>query len=155
MDSFLSRLLLRPVLLIIILFLALDAFAARAAQCESRNKASSASPVLASAEGQASYFGKGLEGELTASGEPFDPDELVAAHPDYPLGTVARVVNLDNGCAVVVRIIDRGPAQPAQQNGVIIDLSQTAARALSFVKDGKAPVRVEVLKWGKDKKPPI
>lgn len=155
MDSFLSRLLLRPVLLIIILFLALDAFAARAAQCDPPSKESSASPVLASAEGLASYFGKGLEGELTASGEPFDPDELVAAHPSYPLGAVARVINLDNGCAVVVRIIDRGPAQTAQQDDVIIDLSRTAARALSFVKDGRTPVRVEILKWGKDKKPPV
>jgi rare lipoprotein A len=73
---------------------------------------------------------------------------LVAAHPSYPLGTIARVINLNNGRCVTVRIIDRGPTRRHRRRGVIIDLSLAAARTLGFVKAGHARVRVEVLRWG-------
>ena len=36
-----------------------------------------------------------------------DDEELFAAHPSYPRGTVARVTNLENGRKVDVRISDR------------------------------------------------
>jgi rare lipoprotein A len=100
------------------------------------------------AVGLASFYGKEFEGKLTASGTVFDKDELVAAHPSYPFGTRVRVVNLDNGRSVVVRIVDRGPTQENVNEGVIIDVSRRAAEVLGFVMDGRQKVRLVVLEWG-------
>jgi rare lipoprotein A len=51
------------------------------------------------------------------------------------------VRNLDNGRTVVVRINDRGP----YKRGVIIDLSRRAATDLGMAREGRIPVRVEVV----------
>lgn len=95
--------------------------------------------------GLASYYGKGLQGKVTASGEVFDKNEMVAAHPTYPLGTRVRVTNLKNGRTQDVRIIDRGPAQIHRGEGVIIDLSENAAVKLGFREQGRTRVKTEVL----------
>jgi rare lipoprotein A len=73
---------------------------------------------------------------------------LVAAHPTYPFGTIVRVRNLRNDRRVDVKIIDRGPARAQRADGVIIDLSQGAASAIGMIRDGRVPVRVDVLRWG-------
>ena len=52
-----------------------------------------------------------------------------------------KVINLDNGKSVDVRINDRGPFKP----GRIIDLSRAAARALGIMRRGIAAVRIEWL----------
>lgn len=96
--------------------------------------------------GLASYYGPGFHGERTASGEIFDQNELVAAHPHLEFGTVVRVTNLENGRSVVVRVIDRGPYGKNRRKGVFIDLSKGAARRLRFLHDGIVPVRVEIVK---------
>jgi peptidoglycan lytic transglycosylase len=98
--------------------------------------------------GQASYYGKGLQGKETASGEIFDKNDMVAAHPHYPLGTRVRVTNLRNGRTQDVRIIDRGPTQWNRKKGVIIDVSEQTAVQLGFRHKGKTRVRTEVLEWG-------
>jgi rare lipoprotein A len=108
----------------------------------------SRSPILEVREGLASYYGPGFDGRVTASGARFDMKSMVAAHPSYPFGTVVRVTNVTNGRAVDVHIVDRGPARGARADGVIIDVSYGAATALNFVRAGRAPVRVEVLRWG-------
>ncbi len=105
-------------------------------------------PVLATETGLASWYGTGLQGEETASGEIFDRRELVAAHPTYPFGTIVRVTNLEKGRSVELRIVDRGPARKHQLDGVIIDLSTRAARQLGFLHEGRTRVRVDVLEWG-------
>ena len=92
-------------------------------------------------KGTASWYGPGFHGKKTASGEIYDQTKLTAAHKTLPLGTKARVTNLENGNAVEVEINDRGPFV----NGRIIDLSRAAAGALGLVKDGIAPVKVEVI----------
>jgi rare lipoprotein A len=94
--------------------------------------------------GQASWYGAWHRGKLTASGEKFDPDELTAAHRTLPLGTEARVTNLQNGRSVEVIINDRGP----YVKGRAIDLSARAAKVLGMKKQGLAPVRIEVLSDG-------
>ncbi len=104
--------------------------------------------VLDVQEGLASYYGPGFHGRVTASGRRFDMNQLVAAHPRYPFGTEVRVTNLRNGRSVRVLVIDRGPAIGPRQDGVIVDLSRRAAQALDFVRDGRARVRLEVLRWG-------
>ncbi len=98
--------------------------------------------------GIASYYGPGLEGKKTASGEVFDKTEMVGAHPTYPFGTRVRVTNLSNGRVVDVRIADRGPTPENQKRGVIIDLSEQAAVKLGFRGKGTTRVKVEVLQWG-------
>jgi rare lipoprotein A len=90
-------------------------------------------------EGVASWYGPKHHGKTTASGQPFDPNALTAAHPSLPFGTQVRVTNLANSKQVVVTINDRGPYKGDR----IIDLSRAAARKLNI--DGIAPVRVEVL----------
>ena len=107
-------------------------------------------PAVHTIVGRASYYGPGFHGRRTASGEIFDMHELVAAHRTLPLGTVARVTNLANGRAVVVRINDRGP----YIKGRILDVSKGAATALRFVRDGTTRVRIEILaKMSKPRNP--
>ena len=89
--------------------------------------------------GKASWYGPGRQGKKTASGERFHPQQLTAAHRTLPLGTRAKVTNLETGQAVQVTINDRGP----RAKGRIIDLSQAAAQKIGLKKDGNARVRVE------------
>jgi rare lipoprotein A len=91
--------------------------------------------------GLASWYGSFHAGQRTASGEPFDPDAMTAAHRTLPLGTVVRVTNIANGRVVTVRINDRGPRDRSR----IIDLSRSAAQALGFVADGIMKVKIERL----------
>ena len=96
--------------------------------------------------GLASYYARSLDGKITASGDRFDNDALVAAHPTYPFGTRVRVTNLRNGRVVTLRIVDRGPVPAARRKGVIIDVSRAAAAKLGFIERGLERVRVEALK---------
>jgi rare lipoprotein A len=95
--------------------------------------------------GLASYYGPGFHGQQTASGEVFDQNQMVAAHRTLPLGSIVRVTNLENGRAVELRVIDRGPYGANRRKGTIIDVSKGAARRLGFIEDGLVRVRVEVL----------
>jgi rare lipoprotein A len=106
--------------------------------------------VLKTQTGLATFYSSSLHGKKTASGERYEKTEWVAAHPSYPLGTVARVTNLRNNKSVKVRIIDRGPTRAVRSKGVIIDLSNDAAKKLGFIREGRARVRVDVLAWGDD-----
>lgn len=87
--------------------------------------------------GKASYYGKKFNGRRTASGEYFNLRHFTAAHRTLAFGTNVRVVNLDNGKHVVVRINDRGPFM----KGRIIDVSAAAAKEIGLT--GTANVRVE------------
>jgi len=89
----------------------------------------------------AAWYGKDLHGKKTASGEVFDMYRLSAAHRTLPLGTVIHVTNLDNFKSIQVRINDRGPFF----KGRFLDLSYGAAKALGFVAQGTARVRIETL----------
>ena len=89
--------------------------------------------------GEASRYAKRFQGKSTANGEKFDQKKLTAAHPALPLGTKAKVTNLENGKSVDVRINDRGP----YVKGRDIDLSPSAAKELEITKDGIAPVKIE------------
>jgi rare lipoprotein A len=96
----------------------------------------------------ASFLARKFHGRKSASGEVFDSRDLIAAHPSYPLGTVVRVINLSNGRAVEVCVVDRGPSPKGRKKGAIIDLSRSAAKQLGFIEKGKTRVRLEVLHWG-------
>jgi len=91
--------------------------------------------------GMASWYGPGLHGRRSASGERFDQHALTAAHRTLPFGTQVRVTNLNNGQSVVVRINDRGPFSHSR----VIDLSRAAASALGMLGSGVAPVQLETI----------
>ena len=92
-------------------------------------------------EGNATYYARRLAGHRTASGEPYDPALLTAAHPALPFGARVRVTRLDRGAPpVVVRVNDR-----CSGGRKIIDLSEAAARRLDMMRAGIVPVRLEVL----------
>ncbi len=91
------------------------------------------------AEGTASYYNRKFQGRKTASGESFNCNHFTAAHRSLPFGTSVRVINLDNGKQVVVRINDRGP----HLKGRIIDVSPAAAREIGLFGNGTANVRIE------------
>lgn len=89
--------------------------------------------------GEASWYGPGLQGKETANGETFNQKELTAAHPSLPMGTKAKVTNLENGKKVNVTINDRGPFAEDR----VIDLSRAAANKLDMEKDGTTQVKIE------------
>jgi len=90
-------------------------------------------------EGLASWYGPSFHGRMTANGEIFDRDSIAAAHTTMPLPSYARVTNLQNGHSMIVRVNDRGPFHGNR----VIDVSERAAHALGFKRQGTARVRVE------------
>jgi rare lipoprotein A len=93
--------------------------------------------------GLASWYGS-ENGSETASGEPFDPNALTAAHRRLPFGTIVRVTNLENGRSVEVRINDRGP----WRGGRILDVSEAAADVLEMKSSGTVKVELKVVRLG-------
>jgi len=91
--------------------------------------------------GVASWYGEQFHGRKAANGELFDMDALTAAHRTMPLGSVVRVINLNNGKHLYVRITDRGP----YEKGRILDLSRRAALQLGMGHKGLAYVQVEIV----------
>lgn len=91
--------------------------------------------------GMASYYGRELAGNRTASGEPFDPDEFTCAHRTLPFGSKLRVTNLATGKSVIVRVNDRGP----WGRGRVIDISQAAAKEIGMHRTGTARVSIALL----------
>ena len=86
-----------------------------------------------------SWYGPGLDGNLTASGEVFDPyTDYTAASLYYPMGTVLEVCYVD--CAVV-RVNDLGPYVAGRD----LDLSQVAAEDIGLTAAGADVVEVEVI----------
>ncbi|WCN81627.1 septal ring lytic transglycosylase RlpA family protein [Micromonospora sp. LH3U1] len=126
--------------------------ATRSQQAASRAKARTAPPkpsptakkttkapsVLESGSCGASFYS---DGQLTANGESFNPNELTAAHKTLPFNTKVRVTNPANGKSVVVRINDRGPFI----DGRCLDLSRAAFATIASVDVGALTVRYEVL----------
>lgn len=92
-------------------------------------------------EGVASWYGEPFNGRRTSNGEIYDMHGYTAAHRTLPFGAVVRVTNLDNGQQTQVRVNDRGPFV----NNRVIDLSQSAARAIGMIGPGTAHVKLEVI----------
>lgn len=93
-------------------------------------------------KGKASYYSPRLSGKKMADGEHLDPHSNDAASKVLPLGTTAKVTNLETDRSAVVVVKDRGPYVP----GRIIDVTPSTADQLGMKKDGVAPVEVQPLK---------
>jgi rare lipoprotein A len=91
--------------------------------------------------GVASYYANSFAGKRTASGEPYRPGALTAAHRSAPFGSRIRVKHLGNGREVVVRVNDRGP----WAKGRVIDLSYAAAKAIGLQRSGTARVSLTLV----------
>jgi rare lipoprotein A len=107
-----------------------------------------APPTSAAAgeRGKASYYSNKLAGRPTASGEPYKPTELTAAHRTLPFGTIVEV-SRDDGRRVEVRINDRGPFT----RGRVIDLSRRAAEELGMIREGVTDVLIRVIHLAPEK----
>jgi rare lipoprotein A len=91
--------------------------------------------------GIASWYGSDFHGKATALGEPYDMNELTAAHRTLPMPSMVQVTNLENGRVLALRVNDRGP----YKKGRILDVSRRAAQLLGFDADGTARVRVQIM----------
>ncbi len=90
--------------------------------------------------GMASFYGRELAGNRTASGDRFDPTQLTAAHRTLPLGSQVRVTNPANGQSVIVTVNDRGPFHSNR----LIDLSKAAADKIGISRAGSGKVEIAV-----------
>lgn len=78
--------------------------------------------------GKASFYASKFAGRKMANGNRMDPHGNNAASKTLPLGTTARVTNLETGQTAVVIIQDRGPYVP----GRIVDLSPATAKQIGI-----------------------
>lgn len=89
--------------------------------------------------GKASYYARKFEGRKMADGSRMNPNTNAAASKTLPLGTTARVTNLESGKSAVVKIRDRGP----YVHDRIVDVTPKVAEKLDMKDDGVAPVVVK------------
>jgi rare lipoprotein A len=101
----------------------------------------SSTPLLVET-GIASWYGPPYHNRLASNGHIYDMHAMTAAHRTLPLGSIARVTNIQTGDSAIVTITDRGPFI----EGRIVDLSQAAAQKLGLIQKGTGQVRLEVLK---------
>jgi rare lipoprotein A len=87
----------------------------------------------------ATYYANKYAGKPTASGQPYDPYSLTAAHPSLPFGTKLSVSY--GGKSVIVTINDRLPYESDSD----LDLSWAAAQALGLMEVGTAVVDAAVV----------
>lgn len=92
--------------------------------------------------GQGSYYADKFAGRATASGVPYRPGRLTAAHNSLPFGTRILVTNVRNGRSVKVVVNDRGP----HVKGRIVDVSKRAAAKIGLLDAGVVPVRLRVVR---------
>ena len=91
----------------------------------------------------ASWYGKGFEGKLTASGYIYSSDQLTCASNRYPFGTVLKVTNKENKKSVVVVVTDRGSF--TEKYGREIDLSRKAFDKIASSSEGLIKVDIKVI----------
>lgn len=103
-------------------------------------------PLWPRETGTATLYAADMEGRLTASGEPYDPDQLTAAHRELPLGTRVRVTNLKNNKSILVHINDRWGGGGDR----VVNLSNRAAVEIGFGSAGMVPVTLEVESFAPD-----
>src|SRR5580704_2252008 len=89
--------------------------------------------------GKASFYAHMFAGRKMADGNQMDPQHDNAASRTLPLGTTAKVTNLETGKSAFVTIQDRGP----YVDGRIVDLSPATAQEIG-ISHRQGIARVEV-----------
>jgi rare lipoprotein A len=90
-------------------------------------------------QGRASYYSRQFVHRKMADGRQMNPQSNVAASKSLPLGTTAKVTNLQNGRSATVNVQDRGP----YARGRVMDVSSSVADQLDLKKQGTALVEVK------------
>ncbi|MFB6230498.1 MAG: LysM peptidoglycan-binding domain-containing protein [Salinibacter sp.] len=91
--------------------------------------------------GPVAAFPDPYAGRLTASGTPYDPDELVVSHPSLPYGSVVLLSRPDADRHTFARVIDRGPLE----DGVLLDVSAAVAEQLSIDPNATPTVALRIV----------
>ncbi|MDR3534774.1 MAG: septal ring lytic transglycosylase RlpA family protein [Rhodopila sp.] len=89
--------------------------------------------------GKASFYANRFAHRKMADGHRMVPNSDIAASKTLPLGSVAKVTNLENGKTATVKIEDRGP----YVDGRVVDLAPKVADQLDMKQQGVAPVEVK------------
>ncbi len=92
-------------------------------------------------KGVSSWYGPNFHGKMTSNGEKYNMHARTAAHKTWPMNTMVKVSNLQNGKSTIVRINDRGPFV----SGRIIDCSYKAGKEIGLDRMGIAKVQIQVL----------
>jgi len=92
-------------------------------------------------KGISSWYGPNFHGKRTSNGEVYNMYARTAAHKTWPMDTMVKVKNLQNGKSTIVRINDRGPFV----RGRIIDCSYTAGKEIGLDRMGIAKVAIQVV----------
>ena len=92
-------------------------------------------------KGVSSWYGPNFHGKQTSNGERYNMHARTAAHKTWPMDTMVKVINLQNGKSTIVRINDRGPFV----RGRIIDCSYRAGKEIGLDKMGIAKVSIQVV----------
>jgi len=92
-------------------------------------------------KGVSSWYGPNFHGKRTSNGEVYNMHARTAAHKTWPMDTMVKVNNLQNGKSTIVRINDRGPFV----RGRIIDCSYTAGKEIGLDRMGIAKVSIQVV----------
>lgn len=89
--------------------------------------------------GKASFYARSFAYRQMANGRKMNPQGDNAASRTLPLGTLAKVINVQTGQSAIVSIEDRGP----YVRGRILDLSPATARKIGITRRiGVAEVKV-------------
>jgi len=92
-------------------------------------------------KGVSSWYGPNFHGKRTSNGEIYNMHARTAAHKTWPMDTMVKVTNLQNGRSTIVRINDRGPFV----RGRIIDCSYRAGKEIGLDRMGIAKVSIKVV----------
>jgi rare lipoprotein A len=98
------------------------------------------SPAANKTSGKATVESKSFSGGKTASGQRYNPHEMVAASRTLPIGSKVKVENKKTGKCATVKINDR----TAKNTHNVVDLSSAAADKLGV--KGTAKVDAKVVK---------
>lgn len=109
-------------------------------EASSNKELTTKKPEWSSETGIATYYAGQMEGQITASGEPYDSSQLTAAHRTLPIGSQVRVTNAKTRQTVSVRINDRWGGGGDR----IINLSKAAASQVGFGTAGMLAVTLTV-----------
>src|SRR5690606_18346968 len=88
-----------------------------------------------------SWYGNYFRDSITASGAPFNPDDLTAASKTLPFGTKVKIININNNKSIIVTINDRGPFVKNRD----FDLSKAAFDSIANLNKGVIKVKYRIL----------
>ena len=102
--------------------------------------------------GVASWYGPNFHGLQTSNGEQYNMYSKTVAHKTWPMDTMVKITNLDNGKSTIARINDRGPFV----GGRVVDCSYAVGKEIGIDKKGTCHVKLEVVGFaGKVYKPEV